>query len=52
MAEMRRRGPDRRPLVTLRDVCDANEVLMARYENQHLAQKAAEAKAKRRERKG
>ena len=51
MPDLKQRDASGEPLVTLDDVCDANEILLVRYENERRAQKAAERKSKSKGRK-
>ncbi len=46
MAELRTRLPDGEPLLDLAAICNMNEVLAVRCENERRASKAAERKAK------
>ena len=48
LAELKQRGADGGPIYDLAEVCDFNEALMLRAENEFRAHKAAEIKASRR----
>ena len=45
MGDLKKRLPNGDPLIDLADVCDANEVLLRRAENERRARDRAEQKA-------
>ena len=44
--DLRRRGDDGEPLVTLDDICTFNEILLVDAENERRAHKAAQKRAR------
>ena len=46
MVELRSRGADGEPILPLEAVCDLNEILIVRYENQRRAQRRAEQQSR------
>ena len=50
--DLYRRREDGEPVVSLKDVCDANEILMVAAENQRRAERDAETKARARNARG
>ena len=54
MAELKQRGPDGQPILDLGDICDLNEILIVKAENERRAHEHARksASAKRGHRAG